>query len=271
MAFLQTSFFSEVLKVNTEIYVILPQKTTRQIGMTGYAREGEGAPVLYLLHGLSDDHTIWMRRTSIERYVSKLGLAVVMPAVGRSFYRNLPNGGAYWDYVSEELPAIVQQFFKVSSKREDTFVVGLSMGGYGAMKLALRCPDRFAAAASLSGVLDFPEWIERVKKGESALTPQELPGLFGPEMRYIPEEDDLFTLARLRVEEAKRGIAIPQLYTVCGREDFLYQDNLRFIEHARKIGLPLQVKEETGAHTWDFWDQEIQHVLSWLPLRREAP
>jgi len=266
MAFLQTSFFSETLGMNTSINVILPQKTTQQIGMTGHVREGEGAPVLYLLHGLSDDHTIWMRRTSIERYVAPLGLAVVMPSVDRSFYRNLPAGGAYWDFISQELPAVVQQFFRISSRREETFVAGLSMGGYGAFKLALRCPEKFAAAASLSGVLDFPAWTERSKEG-NGMPAREMPGLLGPEMRCIPDEDDLFTLARQRVAEAGQGVEIPRLYTVCGREDFLYDDNVRFINFTREIGLPLEVREETGSHSWDFWDQEIQGVLNWLPLR----
>lgn len=268
MAFLQTHSFSETLGINTEIYVILPQQTFRQIGMTGETPEG-APPVLYLLHGLSDDHTIWMRRTSIERYVAPLGLAVVMPAVGRSFYRNLPHGGAYWDFVSEELPRVVQQFFRVSTRREDTFVAGLSMGGYGAFKLALRCPEQFAAAASLSGVLDFPAWIERSKAGQG-MDIRELPGLLGPAMQPIPEEDDLFTLARMRVEDAQRGIAIPRLYTVCGREDFLYEDNVRFVNHAREIGLPLEAHEAPGEHDWAFWDRGIQKVLEWLPLRKSS-
>jgi len=266
MAFLQTNFFSETLGINTEIFVILPQKTFRQIGMNGDTVEGE-PPVLYLLHGLSDDHTIWMRRTSIERYVAPLGLAVVMPAVGRSFYRNLPHGGAYWDFVSEELPHVVQQFFRISGRREDTFVAGLSMGGYGAFKLALRCPQKFAAAAALSGVLDFPAWIERSKAGEG-MDIRELPGLLGPTMLPVPEEDDLFTLARMRVEDAKRGLPIPRLYTVCGREDFLYEDNVRFVNYAHQIGLPLEFREEPGMHDWAFWDREIQKVLQWLPLRK---
>ncbi len=110
--------------------------------------------MLYLLHGMSDDHTAWLRYTSIERYAARHGLAVVMPAVGRSFYANEAHGHPYWDFLSEELPAVVGRFLRVSDRREDTFVAGLSMGGYGAFKWALRQPERFAAAASLSGALD---------------------------------------------------------------------------------------------------------------------
>jgi S-formylglutathione hydrolase FrmB len=97
--------------------------------------------VLYLLHGLSDDDTAWLRRTSIERYVSELGLAVVMPQVHRSFYSDELHGLRYWTFLSDELPQLVDSFFHVSTRREDTFVAGLSMGGYGALKWALRQPS----------------------------------------------------------------------------------------------------------------------------------
>src|SRR5215218_5562201 len=153
MAHLRCDFFSEALSLSTTMTVILPQETSTQIGMTGRHRRSQ-PPVLYLLHGLSDDDSVWLRRTSIERYVAPLGLAVVMPQVHRSFYADQAAGGRYWTFLSEELPALVATFFRVSGRREDTFVAGLSMGGYGAMKWALRQPGRFAKAASLSGALD---------------------------------------------------------------------------------------------------------------------
>ena len=153
MAFLECRFFSEALDVSVTVNVLLPQKTFSQIGLKGVA-DSDGAPVLYLLHGLSDDESIWLRRTSIERYATQYGLAVIMPDGGRSYYADMFHGGKYWTYLSEELPRVMQSFFRFSTKREDTFAAGLSMGGYGAMKLALHCPEKFAAAASLSGALD---------------------------------------------------------------------------------------------------------------------
>jgi len=152
MALLTCHFFSEALGVSTAATVLLPESARGQIGMGGADVEGP-PPVLYLLHGLSDDETIWTRRTSIERYVAERGLAVVMPRGGRSMYADEVHGGGYWTFLTQELPRAVQQFFRVSDRREDTFVAGLSMGGYGAFKWALREPWRFAAAASLSGAL----------------------------------------------------------------------------------------------------------------------
>src|SRR5918997_6364782 len=102
MASIQCDFYSETLELSTSMTVLLPQQTRTQIGMTGAPAAAAGAPVLYLLHGLSDDHTIWQRRTSIERYVAPLGLAVVMPAVHRSFYTDERYGGRFWAFLSAE-------------------------------------------------------------------------------------------------------------------------------------------------------------------------
>lgn len=153
MAMVTCDFSSDVLEVGTSMTVLLPQQTRTQIGMADAPGRGE-PPVLYLLHGLSDDHTTWVRRTSIERYAAPLGLAVVMPAVHRSFYADEVRGHRYWTFLSQELPQVVSSFFRLSQRREDTYVAGLSMGGYGALRWALREPTRFAAVASMSGALD---------------------------------------------------------------------------------------------------------------------
>ena len=129
MALLHVNYFSEVLGLSTSMDVILPQPAKGQIGMGSVAVNGK-LPVLYLLHGLSDDHTIWQRRTSIERYVADLPLAVVMPTVHRGFYTDAKQGYDYWTHISEEIPRIVKSFFPISDRREDTFAAGLSMGGY---------------------------------------------------------------------------------------------------------------------------------------------
>lgn len=260
MAFMDCHFFSDSLGVSASMYVILPQAARNQIGMAATRREGKH-PTLYLLHGLSDDHTIWMRRTSIERYASALGLAVVMPAVNRSFYTDMPNGHRYWEFVSQELPVLAQSFFPLSGKREDNFVAGLSMGGYGAMKLGLACHQRFAAAASLSGVLDVRWALERHPDNEFRW-------LLGEAADIAGTKADLFWLAEELVRSGKEQ---PKLYQCCGTEDFLYQDNIRFRDHCRSLGLELTYEEEPGAHEWGFWDRKIQTVLKWLPMPENGP
>lgn len=234
--------------------VILPQKCRGQIGMDSSSNAKPPA-VLYLLHGLSDDHSTWLRRTSIERYVAGLPLAVVMPAVNRSFYTDIGDD-AYWTFISEELPKIVQSFFRISNDWKKTFVAGLSMGGYGAFKLGLTHPERYAAAASLSGALNIISAAERNKD----LCCFER--IFGSTEELAGSANDLFAL----VDRFPSGTQT-KFYQCCGTGDFLYQDNLDFKTRAEKAGLDLTYEEHPDeVHNWSYWDQQIQTVLKWLPL-----
>ncbi len=269
MALLNCDIFSDVLGLSTSLTVILPQATTTQIGMTGNTRDSD-PPVLYLLHGLSDDHTIWLRRTSIERYVAPLGVAVVMPQVHRSFYTDEAYGNRYWTYLSEELPEIVHGFFRLSRRRQDTFVAGLSMGGYGALKWALRYPERFAAAASLSGAVDIAARQQDSVATDPAETKprQDNPVLDEHMMRRIlgdqsvtGTDNDLFAL----LDRLDPGTA-PALYVSCGTEDPLYPENRRFVQAAADRDVALVKHFGPGDHDWAYWDAQIQDVLAWLPL-----
>lgn len=252
MALLTCNFFSESLGLSTSMMVILPQQTATQIGMNNVARE-RSHPTLYLLHGLSDDDTIWVRRTSIERYVASMGLAVVMPQVHRSFYTDMAHGGKYWTFISEELPALARSFFPLSTRREDNFVAGLSMGGYGAFKLALRNPERFAAAASLSGAVN-------MAKADSTLPDHRL--IFG-DGEIAGTSDDLLHL--LHEVDSSTGPK-PKLFQCCGTEDFLYEDNQVFKQACEQTDIDFTYQEEPGEHEWGYWDKKIQDVLAWLPL-----
>ena len=254
----ELDFFAETLGMSTSMTVILPQETSRQIGMDGSLREG--TPALYLLHGLSDDDTIWTRRTSIERYVASLGIAVVMPQVQQSFYADEVHGLPYWTFLTVELPALVDSFFRVSHRREDTFVAGLSMGGYGAMKWALREPHRFAAAASLSGALALSHPSERADPDFAALMQRVFGG--GP---TDGTGDDVIHLLR-----TVDPTALPSLYVGCGTDDFLFRANEYFVDTAAQAGVPVIARFGPGDHDWEYWDREIQDVLAWLPLEKRA-
>ena len=260
MAHLRCDFFSEALSLSTSMTVLLPQRTSTQIGMAGRASDGP-PPVLFLLHGLSDDDTTWLRRTSVERYVAPLGLAVVMPQVHRSFYTDQAYGGRYWTFLSEELPELVGSLFRVSDRREDTFVAGLSMGGYGALKWALRHPDRFAAAASLSGAAH----LTGLRTGrERPEDPRLFERIFGDDP-ITGGPDDLWWL----IEQADVA-TLPALHLSCGTEDPLIDDNLAFRDACLAAGVPLTTDFGPGEHDWAYWDARIQDVLAWLPLRADA-
>jgi len=253
MALINCNFFSEVLGMSMSMNVILPQETIGQVGVSNKTNEGPFR-CLYLLHGLSDNHSIWQRHTSIERYVASLGIAVVMPNVHRSFYTDMRHGYKYWTYISEEIPRLARSFFPLSDKREDNFVAGLSMGGYGAFKLALTCPDRFCAAASLSGALNMADRLDEIDEEDRSL-------IYGHEAEVRGSENDLLALA----ERAVHGRAqVPRLYQCCGTEDFLYDHNICFRDHALSLGLDLTYEESPGEHEWGYWDKQIQRVLEWM-------
>lgn len=250
MALFTCNFRSAALQIHTQIHVILPEEGSWETGLPD-----RRWPVLWLLHGLSDDHTIWLRRTAIERYVQGLPLAVVMPAVNRSFYQDMACGARYWSYVSAELPALVRSWFPISDCREENFVAGLSMGGYGALRHALAHPDRYVAAATFSGAL-----APAATEGDTTWA-SELQMMFGDPAAVAGSDSDLYALAE-RV--ARAGQPRPLIYQYCGAQDFLYAQNLKFRAHLEALGWEFTYTEDDGAHTWDRWDDQVERFLGWL-------
>ena len=252
MAFLQIQFFSGVLNVASTVNVILPE-ANQGIGIEA-GKSNELPKVLYLLHGYSDDHTIWMRRTSVERYAAAHNLAVIMPAVYHSFYCNEEYGERYWDYVSEELPETMHRFLRLSDKPEDTYVAGLSMGGYGAMRLALTYPERYAAAASFSGGVGITGIFKRHKGAE-------ISRIFGDRQDIAGTEVDLLYLMKKNGGAAKK----PHLYVSCGTKDFLYGDHQEFVPALIENSWDVTRYDEPDAvHEWGFWDREIKKFIEFI-------
>lgn len=249
MAILDTRFDSQVLDLSLGMNVILPEHPDAW---------NEPPAVLYLLHGLSDDHTIWSRRTSIERHAADYPLVIVMPDVHKSFYCDMAHGSNYWKFISEELPELVERWFNVSPDPEKRFVAGLSMGGYGAMKLALGCPAQYAAAASLSGALDIAQRIGDEFDESRTRTFQ---AIFG-QLDNIPNSRNDLIAQLEKIKETPETA----FYIACGTEDYLYQDSVTFRDKANEAGLHLTYKESVGDHEWGFWDAHIHRVLEWLPI-----
>ena len=238
MAFIKCNFGSAALKKAVSMNLIIPQNSNT-----------EPSRVMYLLHGLSDDYSIWCRRTSIERYADKFNMTVIMPDGGRSFYTDAIVGESYWTFISEELPETVKGLFNIAADREHSFAAGLSMGGYGALKLGLRCPDRFAAVAGLSSVTDIKC---RFRAASSAAWRPELRRIFGGISQLAARGNDLFDLAEKAVASGKE---LPQIISFCGKSDFMIKDNRKFNKFMQTINYPgFHCFERPGAHTWEFWD-----------------
>jgi len=236
---------------------------SKMISATVILPEGKRGPfpVLYLLHGLSDDHTTWVRRTSIERYVEGMPLIVVMPNGERSFYsdsRSNPKA-AFETMIVRDLVGFVDATFKTRAERSGRATCGLSMGGYGAMKLALKHPDMFCAASSHSGALMFASRpLDARGKDEEWL--KEFVPAFGEDPSGGPE--DVLALA----ERAARNehATLPAIRIDCGTEDFLIQDNRAAHARLEELGLPHEYHEFPGAHEWGYWDVHVRESIDFV-------
>ena len=246
--FLELRFKSKELKRETTVNVLLPE----------VIEEGKPYKTLWLFHGISGDHTSWMRYSAIERYARKYNIAVVMPNGDRGWYTNTVYGTNYFNFVAEELPAFCRSVFKgMSDKREDNYVAGLSMGGYGAFKIGMTYPERYFGCAALSGAFDvlylgkfrFDEW--RGNWGFDLNEPEDLMG----------SPSDLFSLTEKTV---KSGAVLPKLYFWCGTEDFLVNTNRAYRDLLDSLSVEYTYKESEGNHTWKWWDLHIQDALNCL-------
>lgn len=206
--------------------------------------------VFYLLHGLSDDHTIWMRRTSIERYAAGLPLAVVMPDGGRGWYANAAEGYRYEDDLLKDVVGLVERTFPVKAERAGRCIGGLSMGGYGAVKVGLKHHEMFASVNSHSGAVGIMHDPERVK----TLGP-EFTRIFGKGPTDGPE--DPFGL----VKSVDHGL-LPAMRLDCGTSDFLLEQNRAFHKHLDGLHIAHEYEEFPGGHDWAYWDKHVQEAIA---------
>jgi putative tributyrin esterase len=206
-------------------------------------------PVCYLLHGLSDDHTSWTRQTSLERHVVGLPLIVVMPDGGRGFYCDAVDGPAYERYLLDDVIGFVDRTFHTIAERQGRVIGGLSMGGYGAIKLALKYPQLFCSAVAHSAALDVRRRLERPEGAA------EMRRIFGPAPGGGP--NDPYVLAATMDRRL-----LPALRLDCGLEDGLLEENRAFHRHLEQLGIPHEYAECPGAHTWEYWDCHIQEALA---------
>lgn len=236
MALCTLRYFSASLERMTAATLILPERLPGPF------------PVLYLLHGLSDDHTAWTRRTRLEHYAEGQPLIIVMPDGGRGYYTDAPGGAAYERAIVEDLVPYVDATFRTDARRAARAIGGLSMGGYGALKLALGHPHLFACATAHSTSRALA-WTHEPDTQETKFV-----RVFGAQPRGGPA--DLFALTARADPEG-----LPALALDCGTEDALLPVSRRFHAHLDALGIPHQYAEHPGGHTWDYWDQRIREAL----------
>ena len=256
MALFEMQYYSKALETSVNVNVILPEISKKHDGVG--SPEGE-YKTLYLLHGLSDNCNAWLRYTSIERYAKNYNIAIVMPSVARSWYSDTAYGANYFTFVAKELPEVCRSYFSgISAKKENNFVAGLSMGGYGAMKLALTFPDNYEGCASLSGSLDI------TRKGRPCNI-NEWRGNFGFDLPNAlaleGSENDIFALTQ---KLADNKAPLPKIYLWCGTEDSLIKINREYTHFLKELNIPHIYKESEGDHSWKWWDLHIQDILEYF-------
>ena len=247
MALITLHFESACLGKNVTVNVVRP--------------DGETNGVLYLLHGLSDDESIYLRRSSIERYAERAKLTVVMPNGDRYFYTDTPGCGHYFSFITEELPRVMQQTFaNFPTEREKTFIGGISMGGYGSLKAALRCPEKYSSVLCLSGAFDICGMAESSFLGGCDWWQS----ILGNVESARGGSEDVFALAE---KQKAKGVALPRITMWCGESDFILDQSRRMYQHLRDLGYEVSYAESAGAHCWDSWDPALENFIPLIPNR----
>ena len=249
MALMHCNFTSLELMRRCSMNVFVPEKP--------HSDGKPGFPVVYLLHGRSDDENSYADH-GIRPLCEKYQFIAVMPDGDRSFYCDMHSGEKYWTFISEELPRLISVMFPARTDRASTFAAGLSMGGYGALKLGMRHPERFAKIGAMSAVADI-SWAGRK---EGCMCDEEVISIFGSRTAMIGTDDDLFTLLEKPVPECGR----PDLMLRCGTADILIEENREFVRRAAAAGnWNVDYKETPDAiHTWTYWMPVLDEIFEFF-------
>lgn len=266
MAVFEVNFMAESLGRTVTVHVILP---TDKVCFPGTKKRQEGKPykTLYLLHGVIGNHTDWLYGTRIQRWAEERDLAVVMPSGENGFYVDQPwNCRRYGEFIGKELVEFTRKTFPLSRERRDTYIGGLSMGGFGAMRNGLKYADTFGAIASLSAafILDESILVHTENPRFPTQSDEFKHSCFGTDLKVaIQSDSNPATLVRKMAEEGK---TFPDIYIACGKNDSLLPKNQKFAELLQRYKVNHLFEVGEGAHEWDFWDTYIKKTLDWLPL-----
>ncbi|MBP5281545.1 MAG: acetylesterase [Lachnospiraceae bacterium] len=258
MALIQINYLSRALFRTVPVNVILPVDKIDYMTGNYLMKEGQKFKTLYLLHGLLGNYTDWVSFTRIQRWAEEKNLAVVMPSGDNSFYfKSRTPWNDYETFIGQELVEVTRRMFPLSDKREDTFIAGLSMGGYGAVRNGIVFSDTFSCVVGLSSALHLFDNMEQ----EAHF------GLF--ENIYEASKSNLNPEVAVEEMLAQKR-QIPKFYLACGRQDGLMPSSERFRDFLQGKGIDVTWDEDpNAAHEWDFWDAQIKKVLDWLPLDGE--
>lgn len=248
MATLKGNWFSQTLNMHTHITVCTPDDPAKT-----------KATVL-LLHGLKSDADAWLNRAGLDFFANKYSLSFVMPEVQRSWYIDMAYGIDYFGYVADEVPQLIAYYFKLPTDREHFYIGGLSMGGFGTIRCALKNPNRYKGAMCFSSRVFMEERAFLYNDDRSV---REFQGILGIERKTSFENN---TNTRLMLEAVKDAPVKPKFYVTCGTEDALYPESVEFNDLLRKADFDVTYEEWSGVHNWDFWREALPRGLKAMGL-----
>jgi putative tributyrin esterase len=244
------------LKGSRPAHVLLPQ---------GYDASPARYPVLYLLHGHGGNYKNWIEKTNLAAYAAPYPLIIVMPDGENSWYTNSATRPdyRYEDFIVKDLISHIDGHFRSIADRHGRGIAGLSMGGFGALKIGLKFPNLFRSAASFSGALGLARTgLNLSGRPDVARSVGEA---FGPDTHEAHGANDPFTLV------PKLGPARPWIYFDCGNSDGLLESNRQFARLLAEHKIAYEYREPPGAHTWEYWDRQIREYLRLLAQEWRLP
>lgn len=267
MAFIQMNIMSQSLMRTVSVNVILPADKMVLPGMP--KREDKPYKTLYLLHGVFGSYIDWVCGTRIQRYAEENDLAVVMPSGDNSFYVDrTDSNNLYGEFVGRELVELTRKMFPLSHEREDTFIGGLSMGGFGALRNGLKYSDTFGYIVCLSGALHLEQMAARTEDvGFFIENKSYAESCFGDLTKVLESDRNPKYLAK---QLKAAGKALPQIYMACGDQDSLLPVNKEMAAFLKEQGADVVFEVGSGNHEWDFWDAYIKKAIGWLPTEQNG-
>lgn len=243
---LEFTFASKALERPAHVTVITPD---------AMGEKSAAAPVLWLLHGTGGDRHSWLDQTAVAHYARTPKITLVLPEANNSFYTDMTHGEAFFTHIAEEVPALLERTLRIDWPQVRQYLAGFSMGGYGALKLGLRFPERYAGIGVLSGALrSMAETKALIQTGPRP----DLARCFGDCGEAVARDNDIFCLTEQLLVDGKK---MPPIYQYCGQQDPHYPENTRYRDFAAAMGLPMTWVEDRGGHTYKEWDAQIKAFI----------
>lgn len=261
MAVLDVNFFSNALARQVSYKAIIPVDGAVFPGRP--AKEVKPFKTIYLLHGIFGDYTDWLVKSRVALFAEEHNIAVIMPSGENGFYVDHEVFRSYYgEYIGKELVEETRKLFNLSHKREDTFIAGLSMGGYGALRNGLKYYNKFSAIAALSSALIIDDAITSTEEHPFVFGRKSYyEAVFGDVEKIKGSDKDLEALVKnINIENGN----MPRLYLACGTEDSLLPNNHKFRDFLVSENVKHTYEEGPGVHDWKFWDEYIEKAIKWL-------